>query len=42
MCRARARTYVASVALSSTQGLGVKVDPARVRITDEELAEATA
>jgi len=33
--------YVRSVTLSSTQGPGVHVDPARVRITDEELA-ATA
>lgn len=33
--------YIRSVTLSSTQGPGVHMDPARVRITDEELA-ATA
>jgi large subunit ribosomal protein L1 len=32
--------YLRSVAVSSTQGPGVKVDPARVRITDEEMADA--
>ena len=30
--------YILAVALASTQGPGVKVDPARVRITDEDLA----
>ena len=33
--------YVRSVTLSSTMGPGVRIDPARIRITDEELA-ATA
>ncbi len=33
--------YIRSVTLSSTQGPGVHIDPARVRITDEDLA-ATA
>ncbi|HEX5267540.1 MAG TPA: 50S ribosomal protein L1 [Acidimicrobiales bacterium] len=33
--------YVRSVTVSSTMGPGVKIDPARIRITDEELA-ATA
>jgi large subunit ribosomal protein L1 len=33
--------YIRSVTVSSTMGPGVKVDPARVRVTDEELA-ATA
>ena len=33
--------YIRSVTLSSTMGPGVKIDPARVRVTDEELA-ATA
>ena len=32
--------YIRSVTLSSTMGPGVKVDPARVRVTDEELAAA--
>jgi large subunit ribosomal protein L1 len=30
--------YIRSVTLSSTMGPGVKIDPARVRLTDEELA----
>ncbi len=30
--------YVLSVALSSSQGPGVKIDPAQLRITDEDLA----
>jgi len=30
--------YILSVALSPSQGPGVKIDPARVRITDEDLA----
>jgi large subunit ribosomal protein L1 len=34
--------YLMAVALSSTQGPGVKVDPAQARITDEDLAEASA
>ena len=29
--------YVRSVTLSSTMGPGVKVDPTRIRVTDEEL-----
>ena len=33
--------YVRSVTVSSTMGPGVKIDPARARITDELLA-ATA
>jgi large subunit ribosomal protein L1 len=33
--------YVRSVTVSSTMGPGVKIDPARIKITDEELA-ATA
>ncbi|MGA3217043.1 MAG: 50S ribosomal protein L1, partial [Acidimicrobiales bacterium] len=33
--------YLRSVTLSSTMGPGVKIDPARARITDEALA-ATA
>jgi len=33
--------YMLAVALSSTQGPGVKIDPARVRLTDEDVA-ATA
>jgi large subunit ribosomal protein L1 len=32
--------YLKSVAVSSTMGPGVKVDPARARLTDEEMAEA--
>ncbi len=34
--------YVRSVTLSSTMGPGVKLDPAAIRITEEELAEAAA
>ena len=34
--------YIRGVALSSTMGPGVRVDPNRVRITDDELAEAGA
>jgi large subunit ribosomal protein L1 len=34
--------YMRAVALSSTQGPGVKIDPAQARITDEDLAEASA
>ncbi|MGH9281759.1 MAG: 50S ribosomal protein L1 [Acidimicrobiales bacterium] len=34
--------YVKSVTLASTMGPGVKVDPNRVRITDEEIAEVAA
>jgi len=34
--------YMLGVAVSSTQGPGVRIDPARVRVTDEDLAEATA
>jgi large subunit ribosomal protein L1 len=33
--------YIRSVTVASTMGPGVKVDPARLRVTDEELA-ATA
>jgi len=32
--------YVRSVTVSSTMGPGVKIDPTRVRITDEELAKS--
>src|SRR5436189_252573 len=32
--------YVRSVTLSSTMGPGIKIDPARLRITDEEFAGA--
>ena len=32
--------YIRSVTLSSTMGPGVPVDPSRVRITDEELAQS--
>jgi len=32
--------YVRSVTISSTMGPGIKVDPARIRVTDEELAAA--
>lgn len=32
--------YIRSVTLSSTMGPGVKVDPSRVRIVDEDLAES--
>ena len=34
--------YIRSVTVASTMGPGVKIDPNRVRITDEEIAEATA
>ena len=34
--------YLRGVTLSSTMGPGIKVDPARARLTDEELAAATA
>jgi large subunit ribosomal protein L1 len=34
--------YIRSVTLSSTMGPGVKVDPGRVRLTDEELAAASS
>ena len=34
--------YIRSVTLASTMGPGVKIDPSRARITDEELAEAAA
>ena len=34
--------YFLSAAVSTTMGPGVKVDPARVRMTDEEMAEATS
>ena len=34
--------YVRSVTLSSTMGPGVRIDPNRVRITDEEVAEAAS
>ncbi|HEX2700928.1 MAG TPA: 50S ribosomal protein L1 [Acidimicrobiales bacterium] len=34
--------YIKSVTLASTMGPGVKLDPARIRITDEELAEQAA
>jgi large subunit ribosomal protein L1 len=30
--------YIRSVTISSTMGPGVKIDPARTRITDEEFA----
>jgi len=33
--------YLKSLAISSTMGPGIKIDPNRVRITDEELAEAS-
>jgi len=32
--------YIRSITLSSTMGPGVKIDPARTRITDEDLAAA--
>lgn len=34
--------YIKSVTVSSTMGPGVKIDPARVRITDDDLAEPAA
>ncbi|MGH9177583.1 MAG: 50S ribosomal protein L1 [Acidimicrobiales bacterium] len=34
--------YIRSVTVASTMGPGIKVDPNRVRITDEEIAEAAA
>jgi large subunit ribosomal protein L1 len=34
--------YLRSVTVSSTMGPGVKIDPARARITDETLLAATA
>ena len=34
--------YIRSVTVTSTMGPGVKIDPNRARITDEELAEALA
>ena len=34
--------YIRSVTLASTMGPGVKVDPNRLRITDEDVAEALA
>jgi large subunit ribosomal protein L1 len=34
--------YVRSLAMSSTMGPGIDVDPARLRVTDEELAAAPA
>ena len=34
--------YLKSAAVATTMGPGVKVDPARARLTDEEFAEATA
>ena len=34
--------YIRSVTLASTMGPGVKIDPTRIRITDEELAEHAA
>ena len=34
--------YIKSVTVTSTMGPGVKIDPNRVRVTDEELAEAAA
>jgi large subunit ribosomal protein L1 len=33
--------YIKSVAVSSTMGPGVDVDPNRLRVTDEELAPAS-
>jgi large subunit ribosomal protein L1 len=32
--------YLRSVAISSTMGPGIKIDPNRIRVTEEELAEA--
>ena len=34
--------YIRSVTLASTMGPGVKIDPSRIRISDEELAEHAA
>jgi large subunit ribosomal protein L1 len=34
--------YIRSVSVSSTMGPGIHIDPAKVRITDEELLAATA
>jgi large subunit ribosomal protein L1 len=34
--------YVRSVAMSSSMGPGVDVDPSRLRMTEEELAAAAA
>jgi large subunit ribosomal protein L1 len=34
--------YITSITVSSTMGPGVKIDPARMRLTDEELAGAAA
>ncbi|MBV9662660.1 MAG: 50S ribosomal protein L1, partial [Actinobacteria bacterium] len=34
--------YIKSVTLATTMGPGVKIDPNRTRITDEEMAEAGA
>ena len=34
--------YLQSVAVSSTMGPGVKIDPGRARLTDEEMAESAA
>jgi large subunit ribosomal protein L1 len=34
--------YVRSVSLSSTMGPGIDIDPARARVSDEELAAAAA
>ncbi|HTT91585.1 MAG TPA: 50S ribosomal protein L1, partial [Acidimicrobiales bacterium] len=34
--------YVRSVAVSSTMGPGIDIDPARLRVTEEELAGAGA
>jgi large subunit ribosomal protein L1 len=34
--------YVRGVAMSSTMGPGIDVDPSRLRITDEDLAAAGA
>jgi large subunit ribosomal protein L1 len=34
--------YLKSVAVSSTMGPGVRIDPGRARLTEEELAEASA
>jgi large subunit ribosomal protein L1 len=34
--------YIKSVAVSSTMGPGVAVDPTRLRVTEEELAAAAS